>query len=260
MNPDFLPFMQELAHAAGQAIAPYFRTDGITDNKAAGGAFDPVTEGDRAGEAAMRSLIADAHPEHGIIGEEYGISNGDADYVWVLDPIDGTRSFISGIPTWGTLIGLTHKGIPVAGMMAQGFTNERFFGDGNTAFYRGPGGTRPLQARACASLAEATLFTTDPRLFQETERERYLAVESTVRLTRYSADCYAYCMVAAGHADLVIESGLKPHDIVALIPIIESAGGIITSWDGRPATQGGTVVAAGDRRVHEAAMRVLNAT
>lgn len=257
MHPDFLPFIQELAGAATKAIAPYFRAGGVADNKASGGAFDPVTEGDRSGEAVMRELIADRFPEHGIIGEEFGVAHAEADYVWVLDPIDGTRSFIAGVPTWGSLIGLLFRGEPVAGMMAQGFTGERFYGDGNGAFYRGPDGTRPLRVRACAGLAEATLFTTEPRLFVGADRERYLSVERQVRLSRYSADCYAYCMVAAGHADLVIENNLKPHDIVALIPIIEGAGGIITSWDGGPATGGGSIIAASDRRVHEAAMQLL---
>ncbi len=257
-HPDFFPFMHELASAAGRAIAPFFRATGTVENKAdANSRFDPVTQGDRASEAAMRALINCWFPDHGIVGEEYGSEREDADYVWVLDPIDGTRSFIAGVPTWGTLIGLLHEGKPVGGMMAQGFTGERFFGDGKSAFYRGPDGERQIRARACASLADATLFTTDYRMFQGKQRDSYLAVDDKVRLTRFSADCYAYCMLAAGQADLVIDVGLKPYDIVALIPVIEGAGGIITSWTGGTVTEGGDAVAASDPRLHAEVMKLL---
>ena len=255
---DFSNFVDELATRSGQAIMPFFRSSLAADDKSAGGVFDPVTEADRASEAIMRRMIQETFPEHGIIGEEYGNHNPEARHVWVLDPIDGTKAFISGLPTWGTLIGLKQDGIPVYGMMHQPFTGERFSGNGKTARLIAANGERHLKTRACADLASATLMTTSPRLLPEKERAAYERVEEVVRLPRYGCDCYAYCVLAAGHIDLVIEAGLKPYDIVALIPIIEGAGGIVTSWTGGPATDGGAVIASGDRRVHDAALRLLN--
>lgn len=255
---DFSHFVDELAVSSGQAILPFFRTAIATEDKSRGGVFDPVTEADRASEATMRQLIRRSFPTHGIVGEEFGTENADAEYVWVLDPIDGTRAFIAGLPTWGTLIGLTRNGTPAFGMMHQPFTGERFFGDCGSATYRGPGGERKLRTRRCPSLDEAVLSTTSPKLFAGEELRAYDRVESIAKLTRYGCDCYAYCMLAAGHIDLVVESGLKPYDIVALIPIIEGAGGIVTSWDGGSAANGGRIVAAGDRRVHAAAVELLS--
>jgi myo-inositol-1(or 4)-monophosphatase len=176
----------------------------------------------------------------------------------VLDPIDGTKSFISGFPIWGTLIALLHKGMPVFGMMHQPFIGERFSGDSGSALYRGPLGERKLAVRRCASLQDATLFTTSPLLMGADDRAAFGRVEETVRLTRYGGDCYAYCMLAAGHLDLVIETELKPYDIAALIPIVTGAGGVVTTWDGKPAQGGGRIVAAGDPRTHEAALKLLN--
>jgi myo-inositol-1(or 4)-monophosphatase len=253
---DFAAFVDQLATISGETILPFFRTSLAVESKSPGG-FDPVTAADRAAEDAMRALISRNFPDHGIIGEEYGDERTDAEYVWVLDPIDGTKSFISGMPVWGTLIALTRFGEPVYGMMHQPFTSERFSGDGGAARYSGPTGDRALRVRACASLAEAVLFTTSPLLMNDRDRDAFGRVEQRVRLSRYGGDCYAYCMLAAGHVDLVIETGLKPHDIVALIPIVEGAGGVVTSWEGGSAVKGGRVVAAGDKRVHEAAMKVL---
>lgn len=255
---DFGAFVNDLASRSGQAILPFFRAHHVLEDKAPGGVFDPVTEADRAGEAVMRSLIRAHFPEHGVLGEEFGNENIEADYVWVLDPIDGTRAFISGIPVWGTLIGLTRQGVPVYGMMHQPFTRERFSGDNGAALYRGPGGNRSLNVRACAGLDDALTFTTSPLLMKEADRTQFRKVEDKVKLSRYGGDCYAYCMLAAGQIDLVIETELKPYDIVALIPIIHGAGGIITTWEGAPAQGGGRVVVAGDKRVHEAALEVLN--
>jgi myo-inositol-1(or 4)-monophosphatase len=254
---DFSSFVNELATLSGQAILPFFRSSIAAEDKSRGGVFDPVTEADRAGEAAMRQLIKRSFPTHGIIGEEFGAEQEDADYVWVLDPIDGTRAFIAGLPTWGTLIGLSRAGQPVFGMMHQPFTRERFFGDGGSASFRGPGGERRLRTRRCASLGDAIISTTSPKLFSGDELRAYDRVESVARLARYGCDCYAYCMLAAGHIDLVVESGLKPYDIVALIPIIEGAGGVVTAWDGGSAASGGSIVASGDRRVHAAALELL---
>jgi myo-inositol-1(or 4)-monophosphatase len=256
---DFAAFVDELATVSGDTILPFFRTALGVDDKNAGGAFDPVTAADRAAEQAMRTLIRRYFPEHGIIGEEFGSERGDAEYVWVLDPIDGTKSFIAGIPLWGTMIALTRLGEPVFGMVHQPFIRERFTGDGINAHYRGPTGNRDLMVRSCASLSEAILFTTSPLLMTEGDRAVFRRVENTVRLSRYGGDCYAYCMLAAGHIDLVIETELKAHDIVPLIPIIRGAGGIVTSWDGGPADAGGRVVVAGDKRVHQAALKLLGA-
>lgn len=254
---DELPsFLERLADAAANAIMPHFRAAFPVEDKGKG-RFDPVTIADRAAEEAMRDLISTQYPDHGVIGEEFGSEHADAEFVWVLDPIDGTRAFISGLPVWGTLIGLMRAGKPVLGMMAQPFTGERFGGDGERAWYIGPGGSRPLRTRPCAALRDATLFTTTPMLFKGAEREAYDRVENAVRLPRYGTDCYAYCMVAAGHADIVVESDLQVYDIAALIPIITGAGGQVTDWQGNSAANGGSVVASGDRRVHAAALAKL---
>ncbi|WJR79443.1 histidinol-phosphatase [Bradyrhizobium sp. NP1] len=254
---DFSAFIGRLATASGETILPFFRTSLSIDNKATTHDFDPVTEADRAAEAVMRRLIKAQFPQHGIVGEEFGNEREDADYVWVLDPIDGTKSFIAGFPTWGTLIGLLHKGMPVFGMMHQPYIGERFSGDNGVANYRGPSGERRLTVRRCASLAEATSYTTSPLLMNAADRAAFGRVESQVRLTRYGGDCYSYCMLAAGHLDLVIETELKSYDIAALIPIVTGAGGIVTTWEGNPAQGGGRIIAAGDPRVHEAAMKLL---
>ncbi len=254
---DFTSFVDKLAAASGETIMPFFRSALTVENKKAGG-FDPVTAADRAAEEAMRSLIRNAFPEHGILGEEYGSERSDSEYVWVLDPIDGTKSFISGMVAWGTLIGLMRFGEPVYGMMHQPFTRERFSGDSGAALYRGPAGDRKLNVRACSGLDDALLFTTSPLLMQEKDRARFRKVEDKVKLSRYGGDCYAYCMLAAGQIDLIIETELKPYDIVALIPIIHGAGGIITTWDNGPPQAGGRIVVAGDKRVHAAALEMLN--
>ncbi len=256
---DFTAFIEQLATASGKTILPFFRTSLGVENKNAGRDLDPVTEADRAAEAVMRRMIKDSFPKHGIVGEEFGSERADADYVWVLDPIDGTKSFIAGLPIWGTLIALMHRGAPVYGMMHQPYIGERFTGDNGAARYEGPSGKRELAVRRCAALAEAVLFTTSPRLMTAADRARFERVESEVRLSRYGGDCYAYCMLAAGHLDLVIETELKPYDVAALIPIVSGAGGVMTTWEGQPAQAGGRIVAAGDKRVHEAALKLLNA-
>jgi histidinol phosphatase-like enzyme (inositol monophosphatase family) len=258
---DFSQFVDELATLSGRAILPFFRSTFGTDDKSKGGVFDPVTEADRAGEAAMRHLIKRTFPTHGIVGEEFGAERDDAEYVWVLDPIDGTRAFMAGLPVWGTLIGLMRQGVPVYGLMHQPFTGERFSGEGGRATFRRAGeepGSRRLKTRRCGSLKDAILSTTSPRLFGPEEMRRYDRVEAAIKLARYGTDCYAYCMLAAGHIDVVIESGLKPYDIVALIPIIEGAGGIVTTWDGGSAAGGGSIVAVGDRRLHVPVLDLLN--
>ncbi len=254
---DFSAFVDELADVSGENILPFFRTALSVEDKSRGMRFDPVTAADRAAETAMRSLIRRSFPEHGVIGEEFGEDRADAEYVWVLDPIDGTKSFIAGMPAWGTLIGLTHFGAPVFGMMHQPFTRERFSGDGGAARYRGPAGDRVLQTRRCEALKDAVLFTTSPLLMSEGDRRTFARIEEAVRLSRYGGDCYAYCMLAAGHVDLVIETELKRHDIIPLIPIITGAGGIVTTWEWTAPECGGRIIAAADERLHAAARAIL---
>jgi myo-inositol-1(or 4)-monophosphatase len=254
---DFAAFVDELATISGETIRPFFRSALGVENKSRSGGFDPVTAADRAAEAAMRTFIKRTFPEHGVVGEEFGDDTPEAEYVWVLDPIDGTKSFICGMPVWGTLIALTRRGQPIYGMMHQPFTREHFSGDGRGARYRGPAGDRALRVRPCAALEEAVMCTTSPLLMNDADRQSFGQVEKAVRLSRYGGDCYAYCVLAAGQVDLVIETELKPHDVLPLIPIIEGAGGIITTWENGPAYQGGRVVAAGDKRVHAQAMALL---
>ena len=259
---DFGSFVDSLATASGRAILPFFRSNIGAEDKGGSGPFDPVTEADRAAETTMRRMIKAAFPAHGIIGEEFGEENTDADYVWVLDPIDGTMSFISGLPVWGTLIGLTHHGRACYGMMHQPFTRERFYGDGAAATWQGldhRGDTveRKLSTRPCRSLADATLMTTHPAFLQGGTLEPFQRIERQARLSRYGGDCYAYCALAAGHVDVVIESGLKPYDIVALLPIVAGAGGIVTTWDGGDAAAGGRIVATGDPHLHDIVLAAL---
>lgn len=253
ISPDF---MRRIAAAAAAETLPRFRAQGAVVNKLAAG-FDPVTEADREAERAIRALIGAEFPDHGILGEEHGSENLASRHVWVIDPIDGTRAFISGIPVWGTLVGLTVDGDAVAGLMSQPFTGELFYANAGGAFYEGPGGPRKLEARGTTKLEDATLFTTTPALFKGDARGRFDRFETRVQLSRYGTDCYAFAMVAAGSVDIVVDPGLKPYDIVALIPIIEKAGGVITTFDGRPAENGGDILAAATPELHEAAMEAL---
>ncbi|MEZ5972690.1 MAG: histidinol-phosphatase [Hyphomonadaceae bacterium] len=253
-----ITFADTLADAAREAILPYFRAKHSITNKLSDGRFDPVTETDQAAERAMLALIESEFPDHGVLGEEYGERPSKSGYQWILDPIDGTRAFISGLPTWGVLIGLYHEGRPLIGVMDQPFTQERYRGwmDGANATTRN--GTRSLKTRACESLNAATFSTTSPDLFEGDEARAWSNIRREAKLVRYGCDCYAYCMVAAGHMDGVIESGLKPFDIAALIPIITGAGGGVCAWDGGDATQGGQVLAYGDMAVRDRAIALLS--
>lgn len=251
-------FFADLADVSAEAILPFFRMRLNVTDKTGGKSFDPVTEADRAAELAIRQRIQKQFPDHGVIGEEFGETNPGAEHAWIIDPIDGTRAFICGMPTWGTLVGLMKSGNPVYGMMNQPHVGERFVGDGKTARMIGRSGERSLTARACADLESAYIATTSPRLFKGDEAAAYDRVENRCKLARYGTDCYAYALLAAGQIDLVVESGLQAYDIAPLIPIIEGAGGVVTTWDGGNARKGGRIVAAGDRRLHRQAMEVLS--
>ncbi|MGE0830744.1 MAG: histidinol-phosphatase, partial [Hyphomonadaceae bacterium] len=230
---DLLAFTDELADAARAAILPYFRADVAVEAKSgAGKPFDPVTQADKEAEASIRRLIEARYPAHGIIGEEFGAKSGNAPFTWVLDPIDGTRAFIAGLPLWGVLIGLTHEDAPLIGVIDQPYLGERFRGWGSGAELITAAGARPLKTKSCARLTEAVLATTDPKLFNGAEAGGFEHVRATAKLTRYGCDCYAYAMVALGHVDLVVESGLAPWDAAALEPIIAGAGGVVTDWRG----------------------------
>ncbi len=251
-------FFRRLAQVAAEQTLPKFRRSVGVDNKLSIG-FDPVTEADKQAELAIVAQISATYPSHGILGEEHGRRAGDGRYVWVIDPIDGTRAFISGLPVWGTLVGLTDDGEAIAGMMSQPFTRELFYADGSGAFYEGPEGKNRLFTRDVDDLSKATMFTTSPALFFGEKRLILDRFERAVQLTRYGVDCYAFAMLAMGSVDLVIEAGLQPYDIVALIPIIEQAGGVITTFDGGPAESGGDIIAAGSQTLHRQAMSLIAA-
>ncbi|MGH6736057.1 MAG: histidinol-phosphatase [Methyloceanibacter sp.] len=246
-----------LADKAGAVILPHFRTGGAVDHKG-GDAFDPVTAADRDAEAAIREALSAAYPSHGIVGEEFGDCRADSDYCWVIDPIDGTRAFIMGQPLWGTLIGLTAGGAPLLGLMDQPYTGERFWSGEREAYFRRDGRTSAMRTRPCLSLAEAALATTTPDMFAGADAERFERLSRAVRLRRFGGDCYNYCLLALGHIDLVVEAGLKPFDILPLIPIVERAGGVVTTWEGGDPRGGGRILAAGDKRLHEAAVKALS--
>jgi histidinol phosphatase-like enzyme (inositol monophosphatase family) len=254
----YVDFAHVLADISADAVLPYFRKPFRIVNKAGGSGFDPVTPADRAAERAIRKAIKARFPEHGIAGEEYGAVAGDGRYRWLIDPIDGTRAFMMGSPLWGTLIGLLDGTRPALGLMNQPFTGERFWSDGRTSRLRGGDGkVRRMRTRACARLADATLTSTHPDLFSAAEAARFKAVKARARMSRFGGDCYGYCLLAAGFVDVIIEAGLKPYDIVPLIPVIEGAGGIVTTWDGSPAVDGGRILVAGDARVHAEALALV---
>jgi myo-inositol-1(or 4)-monophosphatase len=252
-------FAHDLADRSGAAILPYFRRALAVENKAASGGFDPVTAADKAAERVIAKALAEHWPDHALEGEEFGNRAGAGRFTWVIDPIDGTRAFIMGLPLWGTLIGLKDGADPVLGLMDQPYTGERFWAAGRTSHFRRAGGrARPIRTRPCPRLADAVLSTTHPAMFAaDAELAAFQRLSAQVRFTRYGGDCYAYCLLAAGHTDIIVEAGLKPYDIVALIPIIERAGGRVTAWDGGPATGGGRVVATGDPRLHDTVLKIL---
>jgi histidinol phosphatase-like enzyme (inositol monophosphatase family) len=253
MTP-FEAFAVELAHEAARVTLPFFRGDYAQENKAGPGAFDPVTQADKEAEAAIRRLIEARYPDHGIIGEEYGEDRPDAEHVWVLDPIDGTRAFISGLPLWTTLIGLRTAEKPTVGVIAQPYLDEVFLGGPSGAQLLSRGETTPLRVRKCERLTEAVISTTDPDIFTGSELGAWTQVKAAARLARLGCDAYAYAMVAAGRMDLVAESGLKLWDWSALVPVVEAAGGEVTNWRGGEPNGNGQIIAVGDARVREQAL------
>jgi myo-inositol-1(or 4)-monophosphatase len=268
LDPDTLAFAHRLADAAGQVIRPYFRQRLDVDDKnarvgaAKDAGFDPVTVADRGAEEALRKIIRAERPADAILGEEFGETEGTSGRRWVLDPVDGTRAFITGHHSWGTLIALEEGGKRILGIIDQPVLRERFVGYPGKAEFITPQTTTALKTRSCASLAEAIVTTTHPwDYFNEAEADAFNRVARAARMSRFGGDCYGYALLAAGHFDLVIESGLKPWDVAALVPVIESAGGIVTDWQGNPLARDAecfAIIAAGDVRVHEDAMKLLN--
>ncbi|MBV7410486.1 inositol monophosphatase family protein [Maritimibacter sp. DP1N21-5] len=254
---DLIATAHAMADAARGVILPYFRTTLLADNKLATG-FDPVTEADRAAECAMRDVLAARRPDDAILGEEYGTTPGTSGLIWVLDPIDGTRAFISGTPTWGVLIAVGDEAGPRFGIVDQPFIGERFEGGFGVARSTGPMGEATLTTRGTATLDEATIFTTFPEVGSEADRAAFHGLASHCKLTRYGMDCYAYALLALGHVDLVVEAGLQAYDIQGPMAVIEAAGGIVTDWQGGPAHMGGRVVAAANPQIHAAALAILS--
>lgn len=261
LSPDgileFLAFAHSLADRAGGEILPLFRDSGEIENKDGNG-FDPVTAADRAAERVMRLAIEARYPRHGILGEEFERKAAEGPFEWVLDPIDGTKAFICGLPLWGTLIGLSENGRPVIGMMDQPYLGERFWGAPGGAFFRSrQTAERRIATRRCPSLDQAILGATTPDMFTGGDADRFHALSARSRMTRYGGDCYMYCMLASGLVDMVAEAGLKAFDIAPLIPIIEAAGGMVTTWDGGDAANGGNILATCDSALHDRALGVL---
>ncbi len=264
VNEDVIAFANRLADAAGEVIRPYFRVPiDVTDKGTGRAGYDPVTAADQQAEIAMRRLINAEHPTHSIIGEEAGaeMKEGASDKTaWVLDPIDGTRAFICGQMQWGTLIALNDGTRPILGVLDQPITRERWLGHGRHASLTTPDGKKTIHVRPCVRLADAILMSTHPSAyFDEVERRMFERVLPHAKMTRFGGDCYMYGLLAMGFVDLIIEAQLKAWDVQALIPIVEGAGGVFTSWDGGDPQQGGRVIAAGDARVHREAMALLNA-
>ncbi len=253
-------FLNELANAAASVSLKYFKKQIDIENKGPklGSDFDPVTIADKNTEKAIRELIRTRFPDHNILGEEEAEEQKDSKYTWIIDPIDGTKAYITGVPTWGTLVSLHNSEKPIYGLLDQPYLKERYIGTPSGTLMNG----KPIKCRPCDNLFKATISTTDPlQLFDgPVEQDAFFRVASRTKLMRNGYDCYAYAMIAAGFIDVVIESGLQPYDISALIPIIEGAGGIVTNWQGGSADQGGQVLACGDRRLHEQIIELLNIT
>ncbi|MEX2353778.1 MAG: histidinol-phosphatase [Gammaproteobacteria bacterium] len=254
---ELLDFAVSIAEASGRIARKYFRSASPVANKSAAD-FDPVTEADRNIEAFLLKKIHASYPGHGVIGEEHGSVDGNS-YTWILDPIDGTRGFISGSPMWGTLVGLMKDSVPLIGVMHQPIVRETFFADKKGTWLKRGKSIASVSTRSVSALEQAVLYCTHPSMFkQKADRLAFAKVESHCQYSRFGADCYGYCLLAAGFVDLVIEADLQAYDILPLIPLIESAGGIITDWEGNFPDTGGKVIAAANRRLHRSAIELLN--
>ncbi len=247
-------FALELADAAATVTCKYFKSDLGIDNKLSGNSFDPVTIADREAEKAIRTLIEAKYPDHNIHGEEFGFKETNSLFEWVLDPIDGTRAFISGLPTWGTLIALKYKNVPIIGVIDQPYLKERYLGWTTGAELNGT----PISTRSGLALNKATISTTDAALFSEIDRPRFDKVLAQSRLIRYGLDCYAYAVLSAGFIDCVLETGLEPYDMMALIPLVRGAGGTATNWQGEAPGECGTLLAVGNQTLHSEVLTLLN--
>ncbi|MBL3570735.1 histidinol-phosphatase [Rhodovulum sulfidophilum] len=248
-----------LADAARTATLSHFRTATLGVENKAGTGFDPVTRADRASEAAMRAILADRRPEDGVLGEELDGTSSRSGLTWVLDPIDGTRGFVCGTPTWGVLVALSDADGPILGIIDQPYIGERLLGGFGRAEFSGPHGQRRLATSAPRPLSQASVFSTFPEVGTPEERRAFAALAGQAQMVRYGMDCYAYALVAMGHVDLVVEAGLHAYDIQAPIAVIEAAGGIVTDWKGGPAHDGGRVVAAANASIHAEALAILSA-
>jgi len=249
----YVEFAVDAAHAAAAAILPHFRAPIAVDDKGGAHGYDPVTQADRAAETVIRTMITTRYPGHGIHGEEQGHQKGRDPYTWVIDPIDGTRSFILGQLHWATLIALHDGARPVIGVTHQPFVGETFVGAPGLAQWRRGGEQRALRTRSCARVEDAAVATTDPRHFTSPRQQAaYACATDGARLVRYGGDCYCYTQLAMGLVDIVIETGLQAYDVQSLIPLIQAAGGVITDWRGGPCDGGGDVLACGDPALHAA--------
>ena len=258
VDDGLIAFANRLADAGGAVIRPYFRKPIEVANKQGRHAFDPVTQADQGAERAIRDLIDRERPDDAILGEEFGESAGRNSFRWVLDPLDGTRAFITGRHEWGQLIALEEQGKPVLGILDQPVLGERFIGANGAAHLVQAGRSIPLKTRECPQLSEAVLCATDPSAyFSKDQQAAFARVQDKVRLTRFGGDCYLFAAMALGFVDVIIEAGFQPWDAAALIPIVEGAGGIITDWNGGSAQPGKTILAAGDKRLHAQAMALL---
>ena len=255
----FAAFAEQLADAARSEALRWSQADWAIEDKSDGAAFDPVTRADRAVERVLRDLIAGRWPDHGIDGEEFPATPAAGPWCWSLDPVDGTRSFICGLPTWTILIALLEEGRPVLGLIDAPRLGERFLGFGDVAESITAPGRAALRTSGCGTLREARLSTTDPYLFPSAEKASFERLRARVRLTRYGLDGYAYARLAGGDLDLVVESGLAPHDLHALVPVVTAAGGAVGNWHGGDDLSEGKLVAAASRDLLDETVALLRA-
>lgn len=252
-------FAIELARVSATEILPFFRRNTAVEVKD-GPVWDPVTEGDRAGERAIRKLIEEHYPDHGIHGEEYGVKEARSGFTWILDPVDGTRSFVCGMPTWATLIGLSFEGRPAIGLMNQPFVGDLFYGNPEGAWHDYRGDTQPIRTRRGVRLAAAAVGTTAPELYRsEADRAAFARLKAAAQLTRYGGDAYFFAVMAAGHIDIALDANLQAYDIAPLIPIVTGAGGAVAEWNGGNPAEGGNVITAGSRPLLDEALATMHA-